>query len=287
MDPHSSDSTDVVPTPGQVFADQPTEPPLPSSWRAWFTVSILVGIYLNSFLDRQIMGLLVEDIKASLDVSDFKMGLLGGIAFAFFYATAGLPIGYLVDRTTRTRIVIIGQIFWTIASFSCGLATRYWQLFMFRFGVGVGEATKNAKLLASVVEELGVITGQKAMVTRARRSISNFHLREGMPIGATVTLRRRRMYEFLDRLVSVAIPRVRDFRGLRTRSFDGRGNFTMGVREQIIFPEIDFDKVGQIHGMDITVVTSTNKDDEALALLRAMGFPFRGEIPVIIEHNAN
>ena len=153
--------------------------------------------------------------------------------------------------------------------------------------VGVGEASKNAKLLTAVVDELGVITGQKAVVTRARRSISNFQLREGMPIGATVTLRKSRMYEFLDRLVSVAIPRVRDFRGLRTRSFDGRGNFTMGVREQIIFPEIDFDKVGQIHGMDITVVTTTDKDDVALALLRAMGFPFRGEIPVIIEQNAN
>ena len=153
--------------------------------------------------------------------------------------------------------------------------------------VGVGEASKNAKLLTAVVDELGVITGQKAVVTRARRSVSNFQLRAGMPIGATVTLRKSRMYEFLDRLVSVAIPRVRDFRGLRTRSFDGRGNFTMGVREQIIFPEIDFDKVGQIHGMDITVVTTTDKDDVALALLRAMGFPFRGEIPVIIEQNAN
>lgn len=153
--------------------------------------------------------------------------------------------------------------------------------------VGVGEASKNAKLLTAVVDELGIITGQKAVITRARRSVSNFQLREGMPIGATVTLRKSRMYEFMDRLVSVVIPRVRDFRGLRTRSFDGRGNFTMGVREQIIFPEIDYDKVKQIHGMDITVVTTTNKDDEALALLRAMGFPFRGEIPVIIEHHAN
>jgi large subunit ribosomal protein L5 len=153
--------------------------------------------------------------------------------------------------------------------------------------VGVGEASKNAKLLTAVVDELGIITGQKAVITRARRSVSNFQLREGMPIGATVTLRKSRMYEFMDRLVSVVIPRVRDFRGLRTRSFDGRGNFTMGVREQIIFPEIHYDKVKQIHGMDITVVTTTNKDDEALALLRAMGFPFRGEIPVIIEHHAN
>ena len=153
--------------------------------------------------------------------------------------------------------------------------------------VGVGEASKNAKLLTSVVRGLGVITGQKAVVTRARRSVSNFQLREGMPIGASVTLRKSRMYEFLDRLVSVAIPRVRDFRGLRTRSFDGRGNFTMGIREQIIFPEIDFDKVHQIHGMNITVVTTTDRDDVALALLRAMGFPFQGEIPIAIGQNAN
>ncbi len=153
--------------------------------------------------------------------------------------------------------------------------------------VGVGEASKNAKLLASVVEELGVITGQKAVITRARKSISNFQLREGMPIGASVTLRRSRMYEFLDRLVSIVIPRVRDFRGLRTRAFDGRGNFTMGVREQIIFPEIDYDKVNQIHGMNITVVTTTDKDDEALALLREMGFPFQGAVPVIIGQHAN
>ena len=153
--------------------------------------------------------------------------------------------------------------------------------------VGVGEASKNAKLLASVVDELGVITGQKAIVTRARKSIANFQLREGMPIGAAVTLRGSRMYEFLDRLVSIVIPRVRDFRGLRTRAFDGRGNFTMGVREQIIFPEIDYDKVNQIHGMNITVVTTTDKDDEALALLREMGFPFQGAVPVVIGQNAN
>ena len=153
--------------------------------------------------------------------------------------------------------------------------------------VGVGEASKNAKLLTSVVGELGVITGQKAVITRARKSISNFQLREGMPIGASVTLRRSRMYEFLDRLVSIVIPRVRDFRGLRTRAFDGRGNFTMGVREQIIFPEIDYDKVSQIHGMNITVVTTTDKDDEALALLREMGFPFQGAVPVIIGQHTN
>jgi large subunit ribosomal protein L5 len=152
---------------------------------------------------------------------------------------------------------------------------------------GIGEAGKNQKLLESVVDELGKITGQKAMVTRARKSIANFGLREGMPVGVTVTLRRAHMYEFLDRLVSVAIPRVRDFRGLSTRSFDGRGNYTMGVKEQIIFPEIDYDKVSKIHGLDITVVTSTAKDDEAFALLREMGFPFRGdEQPVIVGQPA-
>jgi large subunit ribosomal protein L5 len=152
---------------------------------------------------------------------------------------------------------------------------------------GVGEAGRNQKLLESVVAELGLITGQKALVTRSRKSIANFNLREGMPVGVAVTLRRYRMYEFLDRLVSVAIPRVRDFRGLNTRSFDGRGNYTLGVKEQIIFPEIDYDRVNKIHGLDITVVTSTNKDDEAFALLREMGFPFRGdELPVVVGQPA-
>ena len=148
---------------------------------------------------------------------------------------------------------------------------------------GVGEAGKNQKFLDSVVEELGVITGQRPVVTRARKSISNFSLREGMPVGASVTLRRRHMWEFLDRLIATAIPRVRDFRGLPTRSFDGRGNYTMGVREQIIFPEIDFDRADRIHGLDITIVTTTDKDDEAHALLRELGMPFRGAVPVEVE----
>ncbi len=151
--------------------------------------------------------------------------------------------------------------------------------------VGVGEASRNQKFLDSVVEELSVISGQKPVITRARKSISNFSLRTGMPVGCRVTLRRRRMYEFLDRLVSATIPRIRDFRGLSTKSFDGRGNYSLGVREQIIFPEIDYDRIDRIHGMDITVVTSTSKDDEALALLRELGFPFRGSLPVIIGQN--
>jgi large subunit ribosomal protein L5 len=146
--------------------------------------------------------------------------------------------------------------------------------------VGLGEASKNPKLLEKVVGEIGAITGQKAVVTKAKKAISNFGLREGVPVGVTVTLRRDRMWEFLDRLVNVAMPRIRDFRGVPTRSFDGRGNYTMGVKEQLIFPEIDYDKVEKIHGMDITFVTTTTRDDEALALLRELGMPFRGESPV-------
>ena len=149
--------------------------------------------------------------------------------------------------------------------------------------VGVGEGSRDRKLIDSVAAELAVISGQKAVITRARKSISNFKLREGMPVGATVTLRRRNMWEFLDRLVTVAVPRIRDFRGLNTRSFDGRGNYTMGIREQIIFPEVDYDRVNRIHGMDISVITSTDKDDQAYALLRQLGFPFRGDVPVIID----
>jgi large subunit ribosomal protein L5 len=152
--------------------------------------------------------------------------------------------------------------------------------------VGLGEASRNQKLLDSVVEEVGRIAGQKPVITRARKSIAGFSLREGMPVGVSVTLRRDRMYDFLDRLISAAIPRIRDFRGVPTRSFDGRGNFTLGVKEQIIFPEIEFDAVERVHGMDITIVTSTDRDDEAFALLREMGFPFRGEIPVQIGTGA-
>jgi large subunit ribosomal protein L5 len=149
--------------------------------------------------------------------------------------------------------------------------------------VGLGEAPKNPKLLESVVAELGQITGQRPVVTKAKKAISNFGLRENSPIGASVTLRRDRMWEFLDRLINVAMPRIRDFRGVPTRSFDGRGNYTLGVKEQLIFPEIDYDKVDKIHGMDITFVTSTGRDDLALALLKELGMPFRGETPVIVD----
>ena len=150
--------------------------------------------------------------------------------------------------------------------------------------VGVGEAIKQPKILDKVVEELGVITGQRPVRKKAKKSIANFGLREGQEIGAAVTLRGARMWEFLDRFISTAIPRIRDFRGLSTRSFDGRGNYSLGVKEQMIFPEINYDMVEQIHGMDITVVTTTNKDDQALALLRELGMPFRGEDkPIVVN----
>jgi large subunit ribosomal protein L5 len=149
--------------------------------------------------------------------------------------------------------------------------------------VGVGEAAKNAKLLDSVVAEVSLITGQRPVIRRAKKAISNFSLREGMPIGVSVTLRRERMWEFLDRFVNVSIPRIRDFRGLSTKSFDGRGNFTIGIKEQLIFPEIDYDKVQKIHGMDVTFVTTAQRDDEGMALLRQLGMPFRGEVPVAVK----
>jgi large subunit ribosomal protein L5 len=149
--------------------------------------------------------------------------------------------------------------------------------------VGMGEGAKNMKLLESVAEELTLVSGQKAVITRAKRAISNFSLRAGMPIGVRVTLRGARMYEFLDRFITVALPRTRDFRGLPTKSFDGRGNYTIGVKEQMIFPEVDFDKVEKIHGMDITIVTTATRDDVAMALLREFGWPFRGETPLQLQ----
>jgi large subunit ribosomal protein L5 len=148
--------------------------------------------------------------------------------------------------------------------------------------VGEGEASKNPKLLDAIVAELGQITGQRPVVTRAKKSIANFGLREGMAIGAAVTLRGARMWEFVDRFVNIAIPRVRDFRGLPSRSFDGRGSYSIGIKEQMIFPEIDYDNVEKIHGMNITFVTNAGRDDLAMALLRELGMPFRGETPVAV-----
>ncbi len=143
--------------------------------------------------------------------------------------------------------------------------------------MGVGEAKNESKQLDSAVEELTIIAGQRAQVRRARKSIAGFKIREGMPIGAKVTLRGDRMWEFLDRLVSIALPRIRDFRGLNPGSFDGRGNYSLGIREQLIFPEINYDDVAQIRGLDVAITTTAENDEQALALLRGLGLPFAGE----------
>ena len=141
--------------------------------------------------------------------------------------------------------------------------------------MGVGDASRDAKLLDGAVNDLTVITGQKPMIRRARKSIATFKIRQGMPIGAATTLRGDRMWDFLDRLLSVVLPRIRDFRGLNPRSFDGRGNYSLGLTEQLVFPELDYDDIDATRGMDITIVTTARNDEEGLALLRALGFPFR------------
>jgi large subunit ribosomal protein L5 len=149
------------------------------------------------------------------------------------------------------------------------------QLEKITLNMGLGEAVQNVKILDSAVEELSLIAGQKAVITRARRSIAAFKLREGMPIGVTVTLRRNRMMEFFDKLVNIALPRVRDFRGVSGKAFDGRGNYSMGIREQIIFPEINLDKIDKVKGLNISIVTTAKTDEEGKELLRLLGVPFR------------
>lgn len=141
--------------------------------------------------------------------------------------------------------------------------------------MGVGDAVQNSKVLDNAVEELSLITGQKPVITRAKKSIAGFRLREGMPVGAKVTLRGERMYEFLQKLIAVSLPRVRDFRGVSNKAFDGRGNYTLGVKEQLIFTEIDYDKVSKVRGMDIVIVTTSNTDEEARELLAELGMPFQ------------
>ncbi|HEX5178393.1 MAG TPA: 50S ribosomal protein L5 [Gemmatimonadaceae bacterium] len=196
------------------------------------------------------------------------------------HAGAGTPApaprlkGYY-ERTVRDKLK---------QQFSLSNAHEIPKLTKIVINCGVGEAIKQPKLLDSVVQELELISGQRPVRTRAKKSISNFGLRQGQEIGASVTLRGARMWEFLDRFIAVAIPRIRDFRGLGTRSFDGRGNYSIGLKEQVIFPEINYDQVDQVHGLDLTFVTSTPKDDQALALLRELGMPFRGEEkPIVVS----
>src|SRR5215213_4422175 len=164
-----------------------------------------------------------------------------------------------------------------VGKFGYSSAMQAPRLLKVTLNMGVGEAKQDAKMLEAAQQQLGDIAGQKPNIRRARKSVAAFKLREGMPVGLTVTLRDERAYEFLDRLTAVAIPRIRDFRGLNPRSFDGRGNYSMGVREQIIFPEIDYDNIDQVRGLDVTITTSAQTDAEAFALLDALGMPFSRE----------
>jgi len=184
--------------------------------------------------------------------------------------------GYTPRLRVAYRERIVGQL-----QQELGLANRMQvpRLEKVVINMGVGDALRDARMLEAAVGDLQIITGQKPIVTKARKSIAGFKLREGQQIGAKVTLRGDRMWEFIDRLVAVSIPRIRDFRGLNPRAFDGRGNYTLGLTEQLIFPEIDYDKVSKVRGMDITVVTTARNDEEGRALLVALGFPFEG-IPV-------
>ena len=161
--------------------------------------------------------------------------------------------------------------------FSYSSAMKVPRIEKITLNMGVGDAKVNARALDKAMDELTLISGQRAQMTRARKSIAGFKIREGMPIGAKVTLRGDRMWEFLDRLVSIALPRIRDFRGLSPNSFDGRGNYSLGVREQIIFPEIDYDSIQQVRGLDVAITTTAETDEQALALLRGLGLPFAGE----------
>jgi large subunit ribosomal protein L5 len=183
-----------------------------------------------------------------------------------------IPAGYLPRLMTFYKEKAVPDL---MKRFNYSTTMMVPRLEKIVLNVGVGEASQNPKLLESSAQELGQITGRKAAITRARKSISNFKLRKGMAIGCRVTLRRGVMFEFLDRFLSVAIPRIRDFRGLSDRSFDGRGSYTIGLKEQIIFPEIDIDKIERVHGMDITFVTTARTDEEAQALLQVLGVPFR------------
>jgi large subunit ribosomal protein L5 len=172
------------------------------------------------------------------------------------------------DREVRARLQ---------EQFSYSSSMRVPAIEKITVNMGVGDAKVNARALDKAVDELTLIAGQRAQITRAKKSIAGFKIREGMPIGAKVTLRGARMWEFLDRLVSIALPRIRDFRGLSPASLDGRGNYSLGVREQIIFPEIDYDDVETVRGLDVTITTTAQTDEEALALLRELGLPFRTE----------
>ncbi|MCK0128014.1 50S ribosomal protein L5 [Erythrobacter sp. F6033] len=184
----------------------------------------------------------------------------------------------MVDYTPRMKAKFDDQIVKAMTEkFGYKNRLQVPKLEKITLNMGVGEASQDKKKVAIAAEEMALIAGQKPVITKAKKSIAQFKLREGMPIGCKVTLRRERMYEFVDRLVTIAMPRIRDFRGLNAKSFDGRGNYAMGLKEQIVFPEISYDKIDKVRGMDIIVTTTANTDEEARELLRLFGFPFEGE----------
>lgn len=184
----------------------------------------------------------------------------------------------MADYTPRMKAMYDEQIVKAMTEkFGYTHALQVPKLEKVTLNMGVGEASQDKKKVTTAAEEMALIAGQKPVITRAKKSIAQFKLREGMPIGCKVTLRRERMYEFLDRLITVAMPRIRDFRGVNPKSFDGRGNYAMGMKEQIVFPEISYDKIDKVRGMDIIVTTTAKTDDEARELLRLFGFPFQGD----------
>lgn len=190
--------------------------------------------------------------------------------------TDGKEVREKASAMTRMKELYLKEVVpQLMKSFSYKNRMQVPQLDKITLNMGLGEAVQNVKILDSAVEELSLIAGQKAVITRARRSIAAFKLREGMPIGVTVTLRRNRMMEFFDKLVNVALPRVRDFRGVSGKAFDGRGNYSLGIREQIIFPEINLDKIDKVKGLNVSIVTTAKNDEEGKELLRLMGMPFR------------
>lgn len=183
-------------------------------------------------------------------------------------------MSYLPNLKQKYRTDVVPAL---MEQFKYGSIMQVPKLVKICINQGVGDATQDKKLVDNAIKELTTISGQKAVATKAKKSVSNFKLREGMPIGARVTLRHNQMYEFLERFITVALPRVRDFRGISDKSFDGRGNYSLGITEQIIFPEIDIDKVNRITGLDITFVTTAQTDAEALALLKGLGLPFKNQ----------
>ena len=236
-----------------------------SSWQRLLFFFVCIAIGVASIIANAVPEWVFAD-----------MGILcaGGVSSGIYPTDSSVQVEYLINDSS-TRVIFAEDEEQLDKILSC--RSRCPTLQKIVVNCGVGEAVKQPRLLDVVVEELALITGQRPVRRKAKKSIANYGLREGQEIGASVTLRGAKMWEFLDRFVTVAAPRIRDFRGLNTKSFDGRGNYTLGIKEQLIFPEINYDMVEQMHGMDITFVTTARKDEHAFALLHKLGMPFKGD----------